>query len=184
MKVTINGGHCPGEDSGATNPITGLQEANVTHDVMQRVMYYLQQVNYETIQVQENELYQITNASNAFGADLCVSIHCNSATNTSARGTEIFTTKGETEADPLATCIMNQISSAFPDLPVRADYDDGDVDKEENFYVLRYTDCPAVLIELAFINNEDDEKLLASDQGKDDFSRAIARGITDYCSGI
>ena len=184
MKVTINGGHCPGRDSGATNPITGLQEAHVTHDVMQGVMYYLQQAGYETIQVQENELHQITDASNAFGADLCVSIHCNSATNTSARGTEIFTTKGQTEADPLATCIMNQISSTFPDLPVRADYDDGDVDKEENFYVLRYTDCPAVLIELAFINNEDDEKLLADPAMQEKFAAAIARGITDYASSI
>lgn len=36
MKITINGGHCPGLDSGAVGA-TGLQEAVVIKDVMQRV---------------------------------------------------------------------------------------------------------------------------------------------------
>lgn len=45
-------------------------------------------------------------------------------------------------------------------------------------YVLTNTDMPAVLVELAFISNESDEQLLADN--RDDFARAIARGITDY----
>ena len=52
--------------------------------------------------------------------------------------------------------------------------------KTERFYVLRSTDCPTVLVEWAFISNEEDEVLLASEQGKDDIARAIAREITDY----
>ena len=45
-------------------------------------------------------------------------------------------------------------------------------------YVLKHTDMPAVLVELAFIDNEDDAALLRDNQ--DDFARAIARGVTDY----
>ena len=44
--------------------------------------------------------------------------------------------------------------------------------------VLKNTNMPAVLVELAFISNEDDEKILRNNQ--DDFARAIARGVTDY----
>lgn len=45
-------------------------------------------------------------------------------------------------------------------------------------YVLTNTDMPAVLVELAFISNDEVEELLSGSQ--DDFARAIARGITDY----
>ena len=38
----------------------------------------------------------------------------------------------------------------------------------------------AILIETAFIDNDDDALLLINNQ--DDFARAIARGITDYVS--
>ena len=37
---------------------------------------------------------------------------------------------------------------------------------------------PAVLVEVAFISNEDDVQLLVNNQ--DDIARAIARGVTDY----
>ena len=52
------------------------------------------------------------------------------------------------------------------------------VPHKNGLYVLTNTDMPAVLVELAFISNEDDEKLLRNEQ--DEFARAIARGVTDY----
>lgn len=45
-------------------------------------------------------------------------------------------------------------------------------------YVLTNTDMPAVLVELAFISNDEEEDMLSNHQ--DDFARAIARGVTDY----
>ena len=175
MKATINGGHCPGKDSGAVGQ-SGLQEAHVTHDVMQGVMYYLQQAGYETLQVQENELHQITSASNEFGADLFISIHCNSATNPEAHGTETFCYRFGGPSEQLANCIQNQILKEF-DLGDRGT-------KEGNFAVVRDTNCPAVLIELAFISNADEELLLADPVMQDKFAAAIARGVTDYVASL
>ncbi len=40
---------------------------------------------------------------------------------------------------------------------------------------------PAVLVEMAFIDNTSDAILLRDQQ--DEFARAIARGVTDYLSG-
>jgi N-acetylmuramoyl-L-alanine amidase len=37
---------------------------------------------------------------------------------------------------------------------------------------------PEILVETAFIDNEEDVQLLINN--KDDFARAIARGVTDY----
>ena len=44
--------------------------------------------------------------------------------------------------------------------------------------VLRRTDMPAVLVEMAFIDNDEDMKLLT--EQTDEIARAIARGVTDY----
>ena len=48
--------------------------------------------------------------------------------------------------------------------------------------VLKHTDMPAVLVETAFIDNDEDAELLTNRQ--DDFARAIARGVTDYEQGL
>ena len=175
MKITINGGHYPGRDSGAVGQ-TGLQEADVTCDLMGRVACYLRAVSCDVLEVQENRLSQITEASNEFGADLFVSIHCNAATNEEARGTETFcyTTGGESEK--LGICIQQQIITHL-------DTVDRGV-KIGNFYVLRLTDCPAVLVETAFISNLEDEQLLADEKIRDEFAAVIARGVTDYLSQL
>ncbi|CUH95861.1 hypothetical protein P22_1947 [Propionispora sp. 2/2-37] len=170
MKITINGGHCPGMEPGAVGA-SGLQEAVVVQDIMHRVAGYLRTVGYEVLEVQKNELYEITNVSNGFNADLFVSIHCNSAANTAAKGTETYCYSLGGEGAKLAQCIQKQIVNSL-----------GTVDrgiKTAGFYVLKYTDCPAVLVETAFISNPDDEQLLADAGKRDEFARAIARGITD-----
>ena len=169
MKIVINGGHYPGLDSGAVSP-SGLQEAIVVRDIMKRTACYLRNVGYDVLEVQRNELYEITDDSNGFDADIFVSIHCNSAGNSAARGTETFYCS--TSGAKLAQCIQLQIIDAL-----------GTVDrgiKVGNFYVLRNTNAVAVLVETAFISNSEDESLLSSDEKCDEFAKAIARGITDY----
>lgn len=130
----------------------------------------LQAVGYEVLLVQENKLYDIVDISNRWGADLFVSIHCNSATNIEAKGTETFAYTSESDSDKLAQCIQSQIINSLSIVDRGVKY--------SGFYTLKYTDAPAMLVEIAFISNVDDEKLLA--EKKAEFSHAIARGITDY----
>ena len=49
---------------------------------------------------------------------------------------------------------------------MRSDRSDGDVDKEENFYILRYTNCPAILTENLFMDTEKDCRFLMSKEGQ------------------
>lgn len=175
MKITINAGHYPGLDSGACGA-SGLQEAAVVANIGHKVCDYLNAVGYETLFVQENELQAICDASNAYGADLFISLHCNAAANTSAQGTETFCMSETSEGGKLAKYIHAEIINSL-----------GTIDrgvKTAGFYVLRYTDCPAVLVETAFISNEEDEALLADESKLDEFAKAIARGITNYVAVI
>jgi len=169
MKICINGGHCPGLDSGACGSY--LQEADVVKNIAEIVCSDLQAVGYEVLFVQENELADITNASNTFGADLLVSIHCNAAANPEAKGTETFCYSSGGAGKLLAFNIQNQIVTSIGTADRGVRYSTG-------LYVLKHSECPAVLVETAFISNADDEQLLADRQA--DFAHAIARGVTDY----
>jgi len=67
-----------------------------------------------------------------------------------ASGWEIYTSKGNTKADKLATCIYNAAKNNLKGKKLRTDFSDGDADKEADFYVLTHTKCPAVLTENFF----------------------------------
>lgn len=167
MKIAINAGHYPGLDSGAVG--ARVTEAAVTLTIGKAVAEYLANVGYETLFIQENELADICDKANDWGAELFVSIHCNAA-NGRAYGTETFCYYGSRLGSSLAHQIQSQIVNSIGT-------EDRGV-KEAGFYVLRYTDCPAVLVECAFIDNYLEETLLI--EKTDDFARAIARGVTYY----
>ena len=188
MRVVIDPGHAGRNiDPGAVNKTTGLQEADIALSVSRLVEKYLRAVGYEVKltrtdfeQVETDDLSYRTTLANDWGADIFISLHCNSATNQKAKGYEVWTSPGNTLGDKLATCVYGQIATEFPDRAGRADYSDGDPDKESRFYVLVHTDAPACLVELAFISSDEEATLLADEKWQGRYARAIARGIQDY----
>ena len=188
MKVVIDPGHAGRNiDPGAVNGSTGLQEADVALVISRLVETYLGAVGYEVKltrtkweQAETDDLSYRTTLANDWGADIFISLHCNSATNQKAKGYEVWTSPGNTCGDKLATCVYGQIATEFPDRAGRADYSDGDPDKEARFYVLSYTEAPACLVEMAFISNDEESAFLADAKWQDRYARAIARGVTDY----
>ena len=172
MKIFINPGHCIGADSGACG--FGYTEAQVAMNIGQRVQNYLKSVGYVTKLFQFDGLAEIVDVSNYWDADLFVSIHCN-AFNGYANGTETIFYENSVEGEKLADSIQRQIIKRLGTV------DRGIKDKIAggyDAYVVKYTNCPAVLVETAFIDNAADNALLVDRE--DDFARAIAVGITDY----
>ena len=51
-------------------------------------------------------------------------------------------------------------------MKMRKDMADGDPDRESQFYILRHTNCPAVLTENLFQDNREDVEFLLSEEGK------------------
>lgn len=175
MRMFLNPGHAPdgNPDPGACG--YGLRECDVAKNVADLAAGYLSAAGVEVVDnFQSDSLHEVVSASNRADADVFISIHCN-ACNGSANGTEVWHYYGSGEGEKLAQCIQNQIVDAL-----------GTVDRGtkgakpgvNGLYVLSNTDAVAVLIELAFIDNESDAALLR--ERKDDFARAIARGVTDY----
>jgi len=102
--------------------------------------------------------------TNAQSKAVIISLHANASPNHNGRGFEIFTSKGETLSDQYATMIGEEFNAdpiLVDSFAFRTDYaSDGDLDKESDFYVLRKTIAPAVLVEHGFFDNLEDATLL------------------------
>jgi len=102
--------------------------------------------------------------TNAQSKAVIISLHANASPNHNGRGFEIFTSKGETLSDQYATMIGEEFKNdpiLVDSFAFRTDYaSDGDLDKEADFYVLRKTIAPAVLVEHGFFDNLEDATLL------------------------
>ena len=169
MKIFVNPGH-GGDDPGACG--CGLRECDVALNIGKLVAKYLRDVGYDVKVYQFDGLYEICDASNYWNADLFVSIHCNAGGGT---GCETFYYESSSKGRKLAAAIQNQLVKSLPlrDRGLKTKIGGG-----YDIVVTKYTDCPAVLVETAFIDRETDALLLRNRQ--DDFAKAIARGVTDY----
>lgn len=180
MKVFLNPGHDRKYDSGAIHRTAGTKEADIAFAVGTLVESYLLAAGVDVDYLQSDNLcgeahhddrpVSVCSEANNSGADIFVSIHCN-AFNMLARGTETLCFQFGGEGEKLANCIQKQIVDSIGTV-------DRGVKERQDLAVLRHTDMPAVLVEMAFIDNDGDHELLTRKQ--DDFAKAIARGITDY----
>ena len=113
---------------------------------------------------------------------LLISLHINAAGDGTrwhtATGWSCYTCKGQTESDRLADCLYKAAEQILKNQVIRTDYArDGDADWEENFYILRHTHCPAVLIENFFMDNKQDLAYLLSQEGRREIIETIIDGI-------
>ncbi len=105
--------------------------------------------------------------ANKYATKKCfyLSIHTNAG---GGKGSEIFTSPGDTKSDKIATIFGNSYQKEFPSKLLRTDFTDGDLDKERRFYVLTKTKMPAILTESFFMDNEEECKtLLMTKEGRE-----------------
>lgn len=101
-----------------------------------------------------------------------ISVHSNAAAVEKANGAEVFTSPGETKSDKIATIWLAQHKLMFPNVALRTDKSDGDVDKEAEFGINKVK-CPSILIETFFHTNREECRILQSYEGKFKIAQAI-----------
>lgn len=178
--VVIDPGH-GGDDPGAV--AGGAVEARINLDVAQKLSgilgarYGVPNCLTRCDDRETVSLNKRVELAHNVDASLLISIHCNAAASPAANGFEIYTSLGLTRSDAFATAIGEAWREEFPTWRTRWDLDDGDLDKEENFYVLRRTMCPAVLIELGFLTHEAERARLTDPNLQQLMAAATAQGI-------
>ena len=117
---------------------------------------------------------------------ILISIHGNAAGNGSswlnASGWQCHTTIGETRADILAKYLYEAAHEILDPLKigVREYNGSNEPDWENDFYILKHTICPSVLIENLFYDNKKDIEIMLSDEGKQILANVTIEGIKRY----
>lgn len=119
---------------------------------------------------------------------LLVSIHSNAGTEvgkwSDAKGWEAYSTPGITKSDAFAECLYAEAEKNFKGRKIRKDMSDGDSDKEANFYIIKYSNCPAVLTENFFYTNIDDTKYILSEEGRAAVIKTHVDGIINHINSL
>lgn len=170
QRVVIDAGH-GGKDPGAIG--YDLYEKTVALSISQQVKSMLEHKGIEVMMTRGEDLFvSLENRvaiSNHSSADLFVSIHANGYSNPSANGVETFYYEGSHQGKQIAQMIQQELAekTANRNRGVFA----------SDFYVLKHTDMPAVLVEAGFVSNEKDASLLKTQEYQQKVAEAISTGI-------
>ena len=191
MKILIDNGHGI-QTKGKRSPDGTLLEYAYTRELARRIVSILQSRGYDSeLLVPEDDdipLSERVRRTNVHCQSLgkanviLISLHVNAAGDgtkwMNATGWSCYTCKGQTESDRLADCLYIAAEQILENQVIRTDYArDGDPDWEENFYILRHSLCPAVLVEQFFMDNKKDLAYLISQEGKRNLINVIVSGV-------
>lgn len=172
----------PGHGGAAFGAVAGqLKEKDINLTASLYLGAVLNSVGYEVVFTRSEDvdvsLSERSFASNLAGCSLFISMHCNSHTTPNATGFEVFTSPGQTAADPIATSVLEMVASDGHGLTMRTDPGDGDPDKEARFAVLIGTNAPALLVELEFLSSPHGQALLTDNAMLFSLLDSIAAGV-------
>lgn len=174
MKIYIDPGH-GGNDPGAIGP-TGLKEKDINLNIAVNVGQILQKHEVDAVLTRQDdsriELADRVKIANDNKANYFICIHVNSASNPAVTGTETFAFPGSDSGTKFASAIQKALVDEI-------NLADRGV-KHKDFFVLKNTKMPAALVEVAFINNPEEEKLLKDQKFLYKAATGIAKGVLEF----
>lgn len=191
IKIVIDPGH-GGIDVGTSKG--NVVESEVNLSISKKLKAYLEDYGYEAVLTrskdvaldshsgrgdtrQERDLNVRTNIINESGADLFVSIHVNSLPDSpSTSGSIVYYNDKISKSRELARSIQKALNGVTASNYKRKAQNS----RKADYYVLRNSDVPGVLVETAFITNKKERELLATDAFRDKLAKAILEGIENY----
>ncbi|NBI29783.1 N-acetylmuramoyl-L-alanine amidase [Chengkuizengella marina] len=190
LKVVIDAGH-GGKDPGALG-VNGLKEKDVNLDISLKVRNILEERGHEVILTRESDIYislqdrvKFTNQQNA---DLFVSIHANAHHDPSVKGSLVIyynnqypdedypASKAMSTLTPysrtLAQSVLNELigEAGTKDLGLMS----------KAVYVARMGSIPSILVETAFLSNEEDAAKLFEESERQKMAIGIANGVETF----
>lgn len=185
--IIIDPGH-GGADPGAQS--TGLQEKDLNLDISLRLRKALELKGCRAILTRETdkdfflpgfvkgrmakraELNNRIRIAAENNADLFISIHANSFPQRNSYGMETYYHLQSPAGKALAEIIHEQLALVQPDNKRQA--------KAGDYYLLNQTEIPAVIVEVGFISNSKERKLLLSVDYRSQIASAIGSGVENY----
>ncbi|MCW2278981.1 N-acetylmuramoyl-L-alanine amidase family protein [Heliophilum fasciatum] len=184
--VLIDAGHGGGD--GGTKGKQGTLEKDINLAIAKKVAEHLRQSNIRVVMTREtdanlftgpwtqrDELTKRVEVARENKADIYVAIHANSFSAKSS-GAQVFYQPGSEEGKRLALHIQHQLVERIGNKDKR-------VATDEDYFVLRTSHCPAVMVEVGFLSNPTEETMLKSDSHQETIAKGIFAGIVHHLSG-
>jgi len=183
--IVLDAGH-GGEDPGAISAQKGLKEKDLNLDITLKLKDMLVNSGYEVYLTRSEDvlpaLKERADFANKIDADIFVSIHNNSHPNPMISGTQVLYFPNGFNDDLRDNYKLAEI--IHKNLIHNLGTTDMGIIERPNLAVLKYTKMPAVLVEVAFLSNSQDEALLETDQFRLKAAEGIYNGIKEYFDTI
>lgn len=188
--IIIDPGH-GGFDPGKVG-ITGVHEKEINLRIALKLRDYLEQSGAyvimtrtedvdldgdDTKQLKKGDMINRSQKVNDSNSDIMLSIHQNSFPQSNVRGGQVFFHKDSDEGKVLAQHIQKAMQAHADEENKRVAKHNGD------YYILRTTKIPAVIVECGFLTNTEEERKLNTDQYQEKIAWAIYIGIVEYFQG-
>lgn len=122
-----------------------------------------------------NKRVEIINSSNSIFA---VSIHQNSFSQESIKGAQVFYHSQSDQGRILATTLQEQLKETIKDGNHRKAKSNSD------YYMLKHTDCPLVIVECGYLSNRTEAALLVDEEYQEKMAWAIHLGIMKHLNNV
>jgi len=197
--IVIDPGH-GGKHPGAVNKTYGYMEKNINLQVAEHMEKYIFEsvpelvsypTRYDDRTVSLPERCQFANRQMLRGGpvDAFISIHTNARVLKGKYGLEIetFHFRGSEKGRALAAAVQLELvlASAQYGLPVidrgvKIGQRRGKDGELKDFYVLKHTNMTAVLVELGFLSDDEEARLLIKSENQEIMAKAIVDGVVAY----
>lgn len=187
--VVIDAGH-GGVDAGVIGVATGIKESDINLSIAKKLKGYFAAAGFEVVMTRTGNGGLYGTATKGFkmrdmkkrkeiieecAADMVISVHQNFCPIPARRGGIAFF-DGSSEC---GKALAQSIQSALNDM-------DGVAEKHEalvgDYYMLKCTQNPSVIVECGFLSNSEDDKLLTTEEYQKAVAFAIFKGAVGYYS--
>jgi N-acetylmuramoyl-L-alanine amidase len=190
--IVLDAGH-GGPDGGAQSK-NGLIEKDVTLPITLYLRDFLQEAGALVIMTRETDIDLADSGTKGLSkrktedllqrakmikekqADLMVSIHLNAIPSSRWSGAQTFYSPALRQSEQLAHLIQDEIKRVINNTNRTAQ-------KTDDIFILRTSEVPAALVEVGFLSNEQEAKLMATTEYQKKMANAIYQGILRYYSG-
>lgn len=172
-RVVIDAGH-GGEDNGVV--VNETLEKEITAAISRKVKFLNRNKSIEIIVLRNSDkfisLSDRVAKINELKPDMVISLHANFDEDSTVNGMEVFVgeknIKNENSKE-IAESMFNNVPKSLAKREV----------KETNLYILNNVNCPAVLLEIGFLSNNNDREYLTSQLGQQRIADMILKNLEE-----
>ena len=194
--VVLDAGH-GGEDPGAVSAYSGAKEKDITLVIAQKAKAMLEEAGYTVLMTRTDDVLPYDNEQLSMtakrrqdlikrkkfmdesNADIVVSIHLNSFSDSQYHGAQTFYTKESLSSKKLAISLQTALREIL-----EPEHDREALLKSEEIIITKNCKVTTAIVECGFLSNQDEERKLVDEAYQTKIAEAIKAGIDNYFTVI